>query len=93
MTWTLIITRPGKEIVYKDYSSWAQATDAMLIAIDKMHEPVSITLTNPAGARIAHIDINPEGVMIGGQFVPFIEHPIMDDSHMVFSKPKDNSSI
>lgn len=82
MTWTLIITRPGKEIVYKDYSSWAQATDAMLIAIDKMHEPVSITLTNPTGARIAHIDINPEGVMIGGQFVPFIQDSNMSPNEV-----------
>jgi hypothetical protein len=93
MTWTLIISRPGKDTVYKDYTSWHLATDAMIVAMQKMEEPVAITLTNPNGHRLAHLEINPVGVMVGGQFIPFIECPTMPDDYMVFGKPTGEDQI
>jgi hypothetical protein len=69
MTWTLKVERQGKETVYKDYDTPSRATDAMLIAMDRMQDPVIITLMDPAGLAIAKLEIKPEGIQVGSYFI------------------------
>jgi hypothetical protein len=64
MSWTIKCERPGKETVYKDYYTPSQATDAMIIAIDRMREPITMTLTNDAGISVARLEIKPDGVQL-----------------------------
>lgn len=74
MKWTLKVDRPGKETVYKDYDTPSHATDAMLIAMDRMQDPVTISLTDPAGREIAKLEIKPEGIQVGSYFIPIKTH-------------------